>query len=102
MFCFFYIYIGSSLSQSNVNNFAVNEVNSPLAVLDLFEATMQIYHNYKNHNGGSDKNDTVTDTEGVMLVTISDDEVANPDVFPPNRLRPAYSMQGNAHRNYKN
>ncbi|XP_025418188.1 protein kinase C-binding protein NELL1-like isoform X2 [Sipha flava] len=86
----------SSHSQININYFPVNEANSPLAVLDLLEATMQIYHSYHNHYSGSTtKNDSTTSfTMGVVLVAISDDEFSNSDVFPPNRLRPAYSMQG--------
>lgn len=81
-----------SLSQNNINYFALNEANSPLAVLDLLETTMQIYHNYNRHNGGGTKNDTTSGfTTGVVLVTISEGDF---DVFPPNRLRPAYSMQG--------
>ncbi|XP_022172901.1 protein kinase C-binding protein NELL1-like isoform X4 [Myzus persicae] len=84
----------SSPSQNNINYFAVNEANSPLAILDLLEATMQIYHNYQHHYSGSNKSDTTGFTLGVLLVAVSEDEFSNPDVFPPNRLRPAYSMQG--------
>uniref|UniRef100_A0A2H8TIY4 Protein kinase C-binding protein NELL1 n=1 Tax=Melanaphis sacchari TaxID=742174 RepID=A0A2H8TIY4_9HEMI len=84
----------SSLSQNNINYFAVNEANSPLAILDLLEATMQIYHNYQNHYSGSNKSDTTSFTLGVLLVAVSEDEFSNPYVFSPNRLRPAYSMQG--------
>lgn len=92
---FFFIYIvASSPSQNNINYFAVNEANSPLAILDLLEATMQIYHNYQHHYSGSNKSDTTGFTLGVLLVTVSEDEFSHPDVFPPNRLRPAYSMQG--------
>lgn len=91
---FFYIKIASSLSQNNINYFAVNEANSPLAILDLLEATMQIYHNYQHHFSSSNKSDTTGFTLGVLLVAVSEDEFSNPYVFPPNRLRPAYSMQG--------
>jgi len=92
---FLYLYtIASSPSQNNINYFAVNEANSPLAILDLLEATMQIYHNYQHHYSGSNKTDTTSFTLGVLLVAVSEDEFTNPDVFPPNRLRPAYSMQG--------
>lgn len=94
MLLYFLFVIVSSLTQNNINHFASNEANSQLAVLDLLEATMQIYHNYQHHYSGSNKNDTTSFTVGVVLVTISEDEFANPDVFPPNRLRPAYSMQG--------
>lgn len=90
MFCF----IASSFSQSNINYFEVNGANSALAVLDLLEATMQIYHNYQHHYSGSNKNDSTSFTMGVVLVTISEDEFTIPDVFPRNRLRPVYSMQG--------
>lgn len=93
LLCFCFILV-SSLSQNNINYFAINEANSPMAVLDLLEATMQIYHSYQNHNGGRAKNDSNGFTMGVVLVTVSEDEFLNPDVFPPNRLRPAYSMQG--------
>jgi len=86
--------IASSPSQNNINYFAVNEANSPLAILDLLEATMQIYHNYQHHYSGSNKSDTTGFTLGVLLVAVSEDEFSNLDVFPPNRLRPAYSMQG--------
>jgi hypothetical protein len=94
MVFFFFIKIASTLTQNNINYFAVNEVNSPLAILDLLEATMQIYHNYQHHYSGSNKSDTTSFTLGVLLVTVSEDEFSNPYVFPPNRLRPAYSMQG--------
>ncbi|XP_060856782.1 protein kinase C-binding protein NELL1-like isoform X5 [Metopolophium dirhodum] len=86
--------VASSPSQNNINYFAVNEANSPLAILDLLEATMQIYHNYQHHYSGSNKSDTTGFTLGVLLVAVSEDEFSHPDVFPPNRLRPAYSMQG--------
>jgi len=81
----------SSLSQNNINYFASNEANAPLAVLDLLEATTQIYYNRRN-GGPATKNGTNGFATGVLLVTISDGDF---DVFPPNRLRPAYSMQGN-------
>lgn len=56
---------------------------------------MQIYHNYQYHNNGSSKNETFDFTMGVVLVAITDDEFNNSEVvFPPNRLRPTYSMQG--------
>ncbi|XP_016659491.1 protein kinase C-binding protein NELL1 isoform X5 [Acyrthosiphon pisum] len=86
--------VASSPSQNNINYFAVNEANSPLAILDLLEATMQIYHNYQHHYSGSNKSDTTGFTLGVLLVAVTEDEFSHPDVFPPNRLRPAYSMQG--------
>lgn len=65
-----------------------------MAVLDLLEATMQIYHNYQHHYSDAVRNDSNGFTTGVVLVSVSEDEFSNPDVFPPNRLRPAYSMQG--------
>lgn len=74
----------------------MNEANSPLAILDLLEATMQIYHNYQHHYSGSNKSDNTYNsfTLGVLLVAVSEDEFSNPGFFPPNRLRPVYSMQG--------
>lgn len=90
----FFFSAASSLSQNNVNYFAVNEAYSPLAILDLLEATMQVYHNYRLYESGTFENDTYNFTTGVVLVTVTDDELNGPDVFPPNRLKPAYSMQG--------
>lgn len=86
----------STLPPSSVNYFAANEAYQPLAILDLLETTMQIYHGYRHHGGnGSTKNDTSNFTMGVVLVALTEDQFNSAaDAFSPNRLRPAYSMQG--------
>ncbi|XP_050437668.1 protein kinase C-binding protein NELL2-like isoform X2 [Adelges cooleyi] len=89
------------LGADNINKYiSNNEDGSSLAVLDLLESTMQTYHNYQyhRHEARDENKQNHSYIDGVMPIILLEDETTSSSGFVPNRLRPAYSMQGSSRR----